>query len=66
MDFKICVSGREDKSKDFSRRGARLAVFAVNGQGDPNGSQGFKDRVEARSTASFTLKFALRKNRGVE
>ncbi len=43
-----------------------LAVFAVDGSGDPNGSRRFQDGVAALYAASFTLKFALKKSRGLD
>jgi len=43
-----------------------LAAFAVDGTGDPNGSQRFQDCVGALYSASYTLKFALKKARGLD
>jgi hypothetical protein len=43
-----------------------LAVFAVDGAGDPNGSRRFQDCVGALYAASFTLKFELKKKRGLD
>jgi len=43
-----------------------LAVLAVDGLGDPNGSQRFQDCVSALYSASFALKFALKKARGLD
>jgi hypothetical protein len=43
-----------------------LAVFAVDGAGNPNGSQRFQDCIGALYAASFTLKFALKKTRGLD
>ncbi len=44
----------------------RLCVLAVDGQGDPNGSQRFQDCVQALYAASFSLKFAMKKERGID
>jgi hypothetical protein len=43
-----------------------LAAFAIEGQGDPNGSERFQECVGALYAASFTLKFALKKERGLD
>jgi len=44
----------------------RLCVLAADGEGDPNGSQRFQDCVQALYAASFSLKFALKKERGLD
>jgi len=43
-----------------------LAVLAVDGAGDPNGSQRFQDCAGALYSASYTLKFAVKKSRGID
>lgn len=43
-----------------------LAVFAVDGSGDPNDEEVFSSRMEALYTASFTLKFTFKKERGID
>jgi hypothetical protein len=43
-----------------------LSVLAVDGAGDPNGSQRFQDCVTALYSASFALKFALKKGKGLD
>jgi hypothetical protein len=42
-----------------------LKAFTIEGSGDPNGSQRFKNCIGALYAASFTLKFALKKRRGL-
>jgi hypothetical protein len=41
-------------------------IFAVDGDGDPNGSPRFQQCVEALYAVSFGLKFALKKERGLD
>ena len=43
-----------------------LACLAVDGAGDPNNSQRFADCVAALYSAAYTLKFALKKARGLD
>jgi hypothetical protein len=43
-----------------------LACFAIDGEGNPNGSSRFQDCLSALYAASFTLKFALKKARGLD
>ena len=39
---------------------AEMNFFMVDGQGDPNSSQGFQDAVEALYSLSYTLKFTIK------
>jgi hypothetical protein len=43
-----------------------LAAIAVDGAGDPNGSEVFQDCMAALYAAAYTLKFALKKSRGLD
>jgi len=43
-----------------------LACLAVDGSGDPNSSQRFQDCVAALYSVAFTLKFSLKKSRGLD
>jgi hypothetical protein len=43
-----------------------LSVVAVDGQGNPNGSQRFQDCVEALYAVSFGIKFTAKKTRGLD
>ena len=38
----------------------------IDGTGDPNTAQEYKDAVEALFSASYTLKFIVKKNKGVD
>lgn len=42
-----------------------LAFLMVDGRGDPNVSQDYRDAVEALYTLSYTLKFALKRAEGI-
>lgn len=44
----------------------RLSCFAIGGEGNPNGSARFQECLKALYAASFTLKFALKKERGLD
>jgi hypothetical protein len=43
-----------------------LAAFTIEGSGDPNSSQRFQECIGALYAVSFTLKFALKKERGLD
>ncbi|MDP3178981.1 MAG: GyrI-like domain-containing protein [Spirochaetaceae bacterium] len=43
-----------------------LSAFAIDGTGDPTNSPRFRTCVEALYAASYTLKFALKKERGFD
>ena len=43
-----------------------LQAFTIDGSGDPNGSERFQECIGALYAASFTLKFALKKERGLD
>lgn len=43
-----------------------LSCFAIGGEGNPNGSARFQECLKALYAASFTLKFALKKERGLD
>lgn len=43
-----------------------LSCFTIEGSGDPNGSPRFQECLKALYAASFTLKFALKNERGVD
>ena len=42
------------------------AVFAIDGKGDPNGSQRFQDCVGALYATSYALKFEMKKAHGID
>jgi len=43
-----------------------LNFMMIDGTGDPNESQAFKDAISALYSAAFTLKFAIKKARGID
>jgi hypothetical protein len=43
-----------------------MNFMMIDGVGDPNESQPFADAVQALNSAAFTLKFAIRKARGID
>ncbi len=54
-----------------TRRGSLVDVpllnfVMVDGTGDPNTSQAYRDAIEALYSVSFTLKFAAKRERGID
>jgi hypothetical protein len=43
-----------------------MSFLMVDGEGDPNSSQAFEDAVEALYAVSYTVKFAVKKSRGLD
>ena len=43
-----------------------LDFIMIDGQGDPNTSQAYRDAIEVLYALSYTLKFALKKDEGVQ
>lgn len=43
-----------------------MNFLMIDGTGDPNTAQEYKDAVEALFSASYTLKFIVKKNKGVD
>ena len=43
-----------------------LNFFMIDGEGNPNTSQDYKDAVEALYSVSYTMKFALKKERALD
>jgi hypothetical protein len=43
-----------------------MRFLMIDGRGDPNTSQDYKDAVEALYAAAYTLKFAIKKGRGID
>jgi len=43
-----------------------MSFVMIDGQGDPNTSRDYKDAIEALYTLSYTLKFALKKEQGLQ
>ncbi|HVH54321.1 MAG TPA: hypothetical protein VNA32_09355, partial [Actinomycetota bacterium] len=43
-----------------------MSFAMIDGHGDPNTSQDYKDAIEALYTLSYTLKFALKKELGLQ
>lgn len=44
----------------------KMNFLAVDGRGDPNTSQDFKDAIGALYSVAYTLKFTLKKERGLD
>ena len=43
-----------------------MSFVRIDGHGDPNTSQDYKDAIEALDALSYTLKFALKKEHGLQ
>ena len=43
-----------------------MSFVMIDGHGDPNSSQDYKDAIEALYPLSYTLKFALKKEQGLQ
>jgi hypothetical protein len=43
-----------------------MSFVMIDGQGDPNTSRDYKDAIEALYALSYTLKFALKKEQGIQ
>jgi len=43
-----------------------MSFVMIDGHGDPNTSQDYKDTIEALYTLSYTVKFALKKEQGLQ
>ena len=42
-----------------------LSFLMIDGAGDPNTAQAYKDAIEALYSVAYTLKFAFKKGRGI-
>jgi hypothetical protein len=67
----VASMGRERLYKASPRTPEMVQVPAmsfvmVDGHGDPNTAQQYKDAIQALYSVSYTLKFALKKERGLE
>jgi hypothetical protein len=67
-DFKKELSDLYNPSaKDFSVVDVpTLNYLMVDGEGDPNTAQSYKDAVEALFSVSYAIKFAIKKSQGVD
>lgn len=43
----------------------KMNFLMIDGQGDPNTSQDFKDAIEALYPVAYTIKFAIKKSQGI-
>ena len=43
-----------------------MSFLMIDGKGDPNTSQDYKDALEALYSAAYTLKFAIKKGEGID
>jgi hypothetical protein len=44
----------------------KMIFLVIDGSGDPNTSQEYKDTVEALFSLSYKIKFMIKKNQGVD
>ncbi len=66
MEAAILKSLYAPSAKEFSRVDVPAMNFLmVDGEGDPNNSESFKQAVQALYSLSYTLKFAARAQKGV-
>jgi len=68
IDFKKEFKGLYNPSaKEISEVDVpKMNFLMIDGQGDPNVSQDFKDAIEALYPVAYTIKFAIKKSQGID